>query len=57
MYGSGSGMSGMKPPKRKYPHPMYHKTKKPMMVMAKTPAEHARLEKAGYDHTKPKSMK
>lgn len=56
MYGSGSGMKGMKkpPPKRKYPHAMY-KGKK--MVMAKTPAEHARLEKMGYNHTKPKSMK
>ena len=52
MYGSSSGM---KPPKtRKYPHPMFHPTKKPSMVMAKTPAEHSRLEKAGYTHTRPK---
>lgn len=53
MYGSGSGMK-KPPPKRVYPHKMY---KGNMVKTAKTPAEHARLEKLGYNHTKPKSMK
>lgn len=54
MYGSGSGMKGMKKPPPKYPHKMY---KGNMVKTAKTPAEHARLEKLGYNHTKPRSMK
>jgi len=37
---------------RKYPHNMYSKTGK--LVVAKNEAEHTRLMKLGYTHTKPK---
>lgn len=36
-------------------HPMYSKTGK--MVMAKKMADHLRLKKLGYTHTKPKAKK
>lgn len=40
---------------RKYPHNMFSPTGK--LVVAKTEAEHNRLEKLGYSHTKPKTKK
>ncbi len=36
-------------------HPMYSKSGK--MVMAKKMADHLRLKKLGYTHTKPKAKK
>jgi hypothetical protein len=51
MYSSTNSKPKLKP---KYPHAMYHTTKKPSMVMAKTVAEHDKLMKQGYTHTKPK---
>lgn len=50
MYGSANGMK----PKIKYPHDMF---KGKLKKVAKNEAEHMKLEKQGYTHTRPKPKK
>lgn len=57
MYGSANGMKsthGMKSKIRKYPHDMF---KGSVKKIAKNEAEHMKLEKQGYTHTRPKPKK
>ena len=56
LYKKGGAVKKKSAAKKKFKaHPMYSKSGK--MVMAKKMADHLRLKKLGYTHTKPKAKK